>query len=86
MGESDWALLETCADRITAQTLQQRLEQEGISTQLRTATALLGEFQSTRVLVPAADLLRARRVIESQAVSEAELEFLATGSTRHEEP
>jgi hypothetical protein len=86
MGESDWALLDTCADRIAAQTLQQRLEQDGISTQLRTATPLLGEFQSTQVMVPAAQLQRARRVIELQAVSEDELEFLATGGVSHEEP
>jgi hypothetical protein len=86
MGESDWALLETCADRITALTLQQRLEQEGVSAQLRTATPLLGEFQSTRVMVPAADLQRARRLIESQAVSEDELEFLAIGGNRQPEP
>jgi hypothetical protein len=86
MGESDWALLETCADHITALTLQQRLEPEGVSTQLRTATPLLGEFQSTRVMVPAAELQRARRIIESQAVSEDELEFLATGGNRPPEP
>jgi len=85
MSDSDWALLDTCADRIAAQTLQQRLELEGISTQLRMATPLLGEFQSTRVLVPAADLSWARCVIETQVVSEDELEFFVTGGTLHEE-
>lgn len=69
-----------CDDELSALALQQRLELEGVATVLRTDTTLLGVARRCTLYV-APDLLhRAQWLLKTPPVSDAELEYLATGA------
>ena len=76
---ASWSLLDTCPDHIAAEMLQERLKLNGIPSQLRSATPLLGALQPAQVLVPTALLHRARWLLQESAADAAELDWLATG-------
>lgn len=69
----------TVFDTISAQVLAERLNAEGVPTRLKADSELLGVARSCEILVPAALLRRAQRLLSSSEFSESELSFLATG-------
>jgi hypothetical protein len=79
MSESTWQLLVTVFDTISAQLLTDRLNGEGVPTQVRSDSELLGMARTCQILVPAELLHRARHVLSFEQFSENELSYLATG-------
>jgi hypothetical protein len=79
MTEPSWSLLTTVFDTISAQVLVERLEQEGVSTRLRTDTPILGMARKCEIYVPSHRLEHARSLIATEPLSDAELTDLATG-------
>ena len=79
MSESPWQLLITVFDTISAQLLTERLNAEGVPTQVRSDSELLGVARTCQILVPAELLHRARFVLSSEQLSDSELSWLATG-------
>ncbi len=74
-----WKVLETFSDEISALTLKQRLEIEGVPAVVRSDTALLGVARRCTVLVPSELHHRAQWLQGAGTVSDEELLFLATG-------
>jgi hypothetical protein len=66
-------------DELSAMTAQRMLELEGVRTELRSDTTLLGVARTCSLYVPDKLFDRARSLLGSQPVSDAELLFLATG-------
>lgn len=83
MQKSDWVTVVSLDDTLSAQVIIDRLAGEGLRTQLRADTALLGAARRCEVLVPAESAARARQLLSEQEFTDAELTSLATGS---EEP
>ena len=80
MADSTWELFATFGDIGSAQVLAAKLESEGIPTSITPVTidsALKGKYQ---VYVDAELAHRARWVTSQLGVSDAELEYMATGN------
>ena len=82
MDESSWKLVTTAPDTVVAEILAGRLRGEGFSVEVKTDTALLGEARLCRLYVPGIQLERAQEILSQDAVSDAELEALATSLPR----
>jgi hypothetical protein len=78
MAES-WQFLMTVFDEISAQVLTERLKEEGVPTRVRTDSAILGAARACDILVPLELLARAKAILSSEQLSDAELSYLATG-------
>ncbi|MEJ0038702.1 MAG: hypothetical protein WDO68_21945 [Gammaproteobacteria bacterium] len=79
MSESTWQLLVTVFDTVSAQLISDRLNGEGVPTQVLSESAIFGAARSCQVLVPTQLLGRARKVLSSEQLSDSELSYLATG-------
>jgi hypothetical protein len=79
MSDTSWQLLVTVFDTLSAQVLSERLNNEGVPTRLQSDSELLGVARACKVLVPAAQMHRARSLLSSEQLSDAELAYLATG-------
>jgi hypothetical protein len=79
MSESTWQLLVTVYDTISAQLLTDRLNGEGVPTQVRSDSELLGMARTCQIFVPPELHHRARYVLDSERFSDSELAWLATG-------
>jgi hypothetical protein len=66
-------------DEVSAEILAGMLRIEGIPVEVRPDSPLPGLVNKVKVLVPGSLAHRARRLIKASAVSEAELNFAATG-------
>jgi hypothetical protein len=78
MTTESWQVLMT-VDTISAQVLTERLNLEGVPTRLRTDSVILGAARACDILVPSELLHRAKSVLSSGQLSDAELSYLATG-------
>jgi Putative prokaryotic signal transducing protein len=79
MALSSWKTLITVFDTISAQVLVDRLNAEGVPTQLKSDSSLFGVARSCEILVPEEVLWRARRLMATEPFSDSELSSLATG-------
>jgi hypothetical protein len=79
MSDSSWQLLLTVCDAISAQLLMDRLNSEGVPTQMLADHPLFGVASTCQILVPAEFLHRARFVLSSDPLTDNELSWLATG-------
>lgn len=66
-------------DEVSAEALAGLLRTEGVPAEVRVISALPGIIDEVQVYVPAALAHRARWLMASEPVSDAELEFAATG-------
>ena len=85
MSKSEWALLTSLPDAPSAQALVDALFAYGVAARIESEPALLGEARNCNVLVKAMLLHRARWFLAQGQISDAELEFLATGCLPSEE-
>ena len=80
MGSSDgWRVAATLSDTASADAIAQLLRLEGVECLVISDSALMGKASSAQVLVPNALAHRARWILAQSQVSEAELDYLATG-------
>jgi hypothetical protein len=79
MNATDWSILATFGDRISAQALVGLLDSEKLPCRLISNEPLPGLGTQFAVLVPQELLRKATRLREEAQVSESELTFLATG-------
>jgi hypothetical protein len=79
MNATDWSILATFGDRISAQALVGLLDSERLACRLISNEPIPGLGTEFAVLVPKGLLERATRIREEARVSEQELTFLATG-------
>ena len=77
MDKSAWKSLTTASDTVAAEIVAGRLREEGVSVDIRTDTALLGEARLCRLYVPAGQLRRAEDIISRSGFTDAELDALA---------
>jgi hypothetical protein len=75
--KTSWKPLTTASDTVAAGIVAGRLRAEGVSVDVRTDTALLGEARLCRLYVPAEQLRRAAGIISQSGFSDAELDALA---------
>jgi len=85
MSWNHWAHLTNLPDAPAAQLLVDALIGYGVPARMESEPALLGEVRHCRVLVDASLLHRARWFLAQGQISDAELDFLATGSLPSEE-
>ncbi len=85
MDKTSWKPLTTATDTVAAGIVAGRLRAEGVSVDVRTDTALLGEGRSCRLYVPAEQLRRAESIICASDFSDAELDALALSQAPPEE-
>jgi hypothetical protein len=85
MSQNDWALLASLPDAPSAQALVDALLAYGVLARIESEPALLGEVRNCDVMVKATLLHRARWFVAQGQISDAELEFLATGSLPSED-
>jgi hypothetical protein len=85
MSQSDWALLTSLPDAPSAQSLVDALFAYGVAARVESEPALLGEVRNCNVLVQVKLLHRARWFLAQGQISDAELEFLATGKLPSED-
>jgi hypothetical protein len=74
-----WNVVATFSDVPSAQALASLFRAEGVPTELVSDTSLLGEARSCEIRVPSELAHRARWLMSQAQVTDAELEFLATG-------
>ena len=79
MNATDWSIVATFGDRISAQALVGLLDSEKLPCRLISNEPLPGLGTQFAVMVPQELLRRATRIREEAQVSEQELTFLATG-------
>ena len=79
MRESEWQHFETLPDQASAEVRVGLLEQGGVPAKVITEGPLPGLEVGVHVFVPADLLHRAKWLSAQSRVSDAELEFLATG-------
>jgi hypothetical protein len=83
MPEDDLVSLQVCADHIAAEVLANRLRTESIPATVRNLGPVPGLEQGSVVLVPAALQQRARWLLSHELPTDAELNYLATGTLGH---
>jgi hypothetical protein len=76
---ADWPVAALLADLASAQVITGLLELEGVPTHLVVGNPLLGQLHGCEIYVPPELLHRARWMLASAPLSDAELTFLATG-------
>jgi hypothetical protein len=81
----EWQIAASFSDTTSAEAVAQLLRLEGVETRVVTDRALLGEARPSQIWVPAALSHRARWILSQSQVSEAELDFLATGQFRDDD-
>lgn len=86
MADSAWKSLVTVADTLSAQALIDRLQLEGVPARIESDSSLLGAARLCHVMVPTNQVHRARRLLEAESFTDAELRFLATGELDDEPP
>jgi hypothetical protein len=74
-----WPVAAAFSDAVSAHVIIALLETEGVPTQLIVGNPLLGPAQTCEIRVPPGLLHRARWILASAPLSDAELTFLATG-------
>lgn len=79
MTDAAWQLLVTAPNIATAHVMAELLAKQGVTLQLRTDSALLGEAMPCALFVEKRFLKRAQRLLDEASFSDEELEFLATG-------
>jgi hypothetical protein len=79
MSDSTWQSLVTVYDTLSAQVLAERLNGEGVPTRVRTDSEIFGVARTCEIFVPAELLPRAKALLASSQLSDAELTYLATG-------
>ncbi len=79
MNATDWSIVATFGDRISAQALVGLLDSERLPARLISNEPLPGLGSEFAVLVPQELLRQATRIRDEARVSEQELTFLATG-------
>lgn len=85
MSQDNWAHLTSCPDAPAAQMLVDALIGYGVPARMESQPALLGEVRNCNVLVDSSLLHRARWFLAQGQISDAELDFLASGSLPSEE-
>ena len=75
----DWCVLDTYPDRIAAEIDAGFLNGSGVAARVENVSDFPGQERGARLVVDARLAHRARWLLKLEAVSEAELEFLATG-------
>lgn len=75
-----WEAIASYSDTISAEATVQLLRLEGVQARVVTDTAILGEARRCEIKVPAELAHRARWLLVSPQLSDAELDYLATGS------
>jgi hypothetical protein len=85
MSPPDWVLLTSLPDAPSAQALVDALVAYGVAARMASEAPILGERRNCDVLVRATFLHRARWFLAQGEISEAELNFLATGSLASDE-
>ena len=80
----EWSLLETYPDYLAAEAEAGYLRSEGIAARVRVIRDIPGLDRCAELLVDAAAAHRARGLLKQPRVSEAELEYLATGKPPEE--
>jgi len=78
--DAGWQLLVTAPNIAAAHVMAELLERQGVTLQLRTDSALLGEAMPCALFVEKPFLQRAQRLLDEARFSDEELEFLATGT------
>jgi hypothetical protein len=76
---NEWCVLETYADRIAAEADAGYLRSEMVAAKVEVVSDFPGQERGAQLWVDAALAHRARWLLKLSAVSEAELEYLATG-------
>jgi hypothetical protein len=76
---NDWCVLDTYPDRFAAEADAGYLRSEMVAAQVEVIGDFPGQFSVARLWVDAALAHRARWLLKLNTVSEAELEYLATG-------
>jgi hypothetical protein len=79
MSQDHWTHLTSLSDMPAAQSLVDALIGYGVPARMESAPAFLGEVRDCRVLVDSSLLHRARWFLAQGEISDAELDFLATG-------
>lgn len=74
-----WERVAGYSDTISAEAAMQLLRSEGMEARLVTDSAILGEARQCEIRVPEKFAHRARRLLSWPQVSDAELDYLATG-------
>ena len=75
----DWCVLDTYADRFAAEADAGYLRSESVAAKVEVVSDFPGQDRGARLWVDAALAHRARWLLKLSTVSEAELEYLATG-------
>lgn len=75
----EWCVLETYADRFAAEADAGYLRSEAVAARVEVVSDFPGQDRGARLWVDAALAHRARWLLKLGTVSDAELEFLATG-------
>jgi hypothetical protein len=86
MSATEWRLLTTLTDLPTAQSLAQVLQGEGITVRVMSDAGVLGQAAPSRIYVEAQQYVRARHSLAQRALSDEELETLASGDIPPGEP
>lgn len=76
---SEWCVLETYADRFSAEADAGYLRSEMVAAKVEVVSDFPGQDRGAQLWVDAALAHRARWLLKLSTVSEAELEYLATG-------
>jgi hypothetical protein len=76
---NDWCVLDTYADRLAAEADAGYLRSEMVAAKVEAIGDFFGQFPTARLWVDATLTHRARWLLKLNTVSEAELEYLATG-------
>lgn len=85
MSQDHWVHLTSLPDAPAAKMLVDALIGYGVPARMESQPALLGEVRNCDVLVDSSLLHRARWFLAQGEISDAELNFLATGSLPSEE-
>lgn len=79
MTEAPWRVLATAPNVPSAHAIATLLESHGVACQIKADTVIPGEARSCAILVDASVMHRAQWVLSEARLTDAELEFLATG-------
>ena len=75
----EWEDIESFEDQALAEALAEFLRNNGVPAKVETSEPIPGLIENVRVKVPASLSHRARWLRKSNRVTDAELEFIATG-------
>jgi hypothetical protein len=85
-GASDyWCVFGEFDSEASARVVRSLLEAEGVKCSINLVGLELGIPSKFRVIVPESKLHRARWIIDKSDITDRELDFLATGTWKHED-